>query len=105
MKFYGNGIVWDAQAGRTLCRFINGEFESTDEHTESVLKGLGYKYDPPKEIRVIETGSSDGYKTYAVADPIKDVDIPTAVIPKVEAPKEAPKPKAKPRSHKKGAKK
>ena len=42
MKFYGNGIVWNADTDSTLCRFINGEFETTDPIVIDKLITKGY---------------------------------------------------------------
>lgn len=52
MKFYGNGTVWDKDNNRALCRFVNGEFETDNERTATLLHTLGYR------------SESDGWKTY-----------------------------------------
>jgi len=44
-KFNGHGIVWDKENNEALCAFIDGEFETSDKRTVSVLKGLGYEHD------------------------------------------------------------
>lgn len=47
MKFYGNGVVWDAKANKALCRFDKtGELETEDETIRARLIELGYKHDP-----------------------------------------------------------
>lgn len=69
MKFYGNGIVWNAQAGRPLCRFEKGEFITEDESVIKTLTELGYKHDEPpiiKTIETVETEPVDGWRTYEV---------------------------------------
>jgi hypothetical protein len=38
MKFYGNGIVWDAERNRILCEFVNGEYTTNDEREIEILK-------------------------------------------------------------------
>lgn len=45
MKFYGNGVVWDKENNKRLCKFINGEFDAEDERVIAILKSLGYQYD------------------------------------------------------------
>lgn len=49
MKFYGTGVVWNADTEKALCRFDkSGELDTTDEAIIEKLKEHGYKYD--KEI-------------------------------------------------------
>lgn len=43
MKFYGNGIVWDGTADKPLCRFVDGEYKTTDRKVIAKLKALGYR--------------------------------------------------------------
>jgi hypothetical protein len=38
-----NVIVWDAEQGKELCTFVDGEFETEDEYTVKKLIELGYK--------------------------------------------------------------
>lgn len=69
MKFYGNGIVWNAQANRPLCRFEKGELVTEDENVIKTLAELGYKHDEPPIIKTIETVEIepvDGWRTYEV---------------------------------------
>jgi hypothetical protein len=66
MKFYGNGVVWDKDNNRRLCKFtraakrgVKGTLETEDERTIKILIGLGYEHEgempeeppeiPPKE--------------------------------------------------------
>lgn len=52
MKFYGNGIVWNAKANQPLCVFEKGEFVTEDDSVIQTLADLGYKHDPPIIIEV-----------------------------------------------------
>lgn len=45
MKFYGRGVVWDRERGKTLCRFKAGEYETDDARTIDLLIKGGYKHD------------------------------------------------------------
>lgn len=46
MKFYGRGIVWDAERNKPLCTFDrNGELEVSDERTCRLLVKHGYRHD------------------------------------------------------------
>jgi len=45
MKFKGNGLVWDKERNKPLCKFINGEFETDDMRTIEVLASLNYESD------------------------------------------------------------
>lgn len=49
MKFYGNGIVWDKQNNKRLCKFVNGEYETDDPRAIKILKFLYYKDDDHKK--------------------------------------------------------
>lgn len=44
-KFYGHGIVWDKENDKALCSFVDGEHETLDKRTVSLLKELGYEHD------------------------------------------------------------
>ena len=52
MKFYGRGVVWDKENDKQLCEFVNGEFETDNERTATILHTLGYR------------SESDGWKTF-----------------------------------------
>lgn len=58
MKFYGKGIVWNAQANRPLCKFENGELITEDTIIINELMGLGYKYDVEK-IEITTLGDAE----------------------------------------------
>lgn len=45
MKFFGHGVVWDAENIKVLCRFGKGELEVEDKRTIDILKDLGYEHD------------------------------------------------------------
>ena len=46
MKFFGNGVVWDAERSKALCRFDkSGELETDDKRICDKLVELGYKHD------------------------------------------------------------
>ena len=45
MRFYGNGVVWDAENNKPLVRFAGGVFETTDKYTADRLIALGYPHD------------------------------------------------------------
>lgn len=51
MIFLGNGIVWNKETNKKLCKFIDGQFYTDDIYIIDKLKALNYKYD---EIEVIE---------------------------------------------------
>ena len=55
MKFKGNGIVWDADNDRVLCKFMGGELETEDVKTIKVLKDGGYAFE--EEIKKKSTKS------------------------------------------------
>ena len=58
MKFYGKGIIWDAENDCILCRFKDGEFETEDKRVIFKLAELGFKYEgelpeiPLEELKV-----------------------------------------------------
>jgi hypothetical protein len=55
MKFYGRGVVWDAENNKALCRFVNGEIETSDERVMNKLFKLGYEHnfeDPCEECEI-----------------------------------------------------
>ena len=60
--FKGNGVVWDKEKNRPLCRFINGEYKVEDPRIQGILKSLGYKSIELqlKEVEVIEVIEEDG---------------------------------------------
>ena len=45
MKFFGNGVVWDAERSKALCRFDkSGELDTDDKRICDKLAELGYKH-------------------------------------------------------------
>ena len=61
MKFYGLGrqIVWDKENDKALCQFKDGELETEDERTISILQGLGYRSDDNAKTK---QGNTKGQK-------------------------------------------
>lgn len=47
MRFYGNGIVWDAEKVQRLMKFTDGVYETDDPYIIKKLKAFGYKHDNP----------------------------------------------------------
>ena len=54
MKFYGNGVVWDNKRSKVLCKFINGEYETTDKHEIEYLLEKGYDNDGVQQEEIKE---------------------------------------------------
>jgi len=55
MKFYGNGIVWDKELNKALCKFNkHGEFETDDKRVIDILVSLDYKHDEVIAEEVVE---------------------------------------------------
>lgn len=74
MKFYGNGLVWDRDANKPLCKFIKKELETEDKHIIDRLIELGYEHDGEIPFDDIEEGLDElkakakdlGVKGYAM---------------------------------------
>lgn len=49
MKFYGNGIVWDSNKNKLLCRFTKGTYETNDKYEIDYLLSKGYDNDGVQE--------------------------------------------------------
>lgn len=49
MKFYGNGIIWDKENNKKLCKFVNGVFETNDKRIIDTLVKSGFEHDPYPE--------------------------------------------------------
>lgn len=53
-------IVWDEKAGKPLCRFVNGVFETDDKELADRLKGMGHQVveevDAEKPVEVSHAG-------------------------------------------------
>lgn len=43
MRFYGRGVVWDPEKNKVLCRFVNGQYETTSKRTIDILTKAGYR--------------------------------------------------------------
>jgi hypothetical protein len=54
MKFYGNGIIWDAVKNKTLCKFEKGILETEDSYICNRLKELKYKNDEEFDVYLLE---------------------------------------------------
>ena len=70
MKFYGNGIVWDAANNKALCKFMSGELETEDKRMQDILIEKGFACNSIK-VELIETAPVDGWKTFEAKKPIK----------------------------------
>ena len=55
--YKGNGIVWDAEKNKPLCKFEKGELHTTDQRTKDILDKLGYESDDEDEIVIIKDES------------------------------------------------
>lgn len=63
-KFKGNGLVWDKDNDCVLCKFINGEYYTTDEREKEILRNIGFKYDDEDEIPIIEDDAEEENEEY-----------------------------------------
>ena len=54
MKFFGNGIIWDAENNKNLCKFENGEFETENKRVIHILTEMGYENDGMREEEIKE---------------------------------------------------
>lgn len=59
-------ILWDASSNRSLCRFVNGIFETNDETLASKLKDLGHTVEGEADAKPLDEMKVDELKTYAV---------------------------------------
>ena len=96
MKFYGNGIVWDKEKNKRLCKFVEGEFETDDNRIVNNLVDLGYKYEgvlidvtthedsKPMFIQGIEEKEDDGVQEEIQEEIQEDVqeEIQAPPVPK-----------------------
>lgn len=53
MLFLGNGVVWDKETNKRLCKFVDGKFETDDKEIIEKLKQR-YTYVEEIEDKVIE---------------------------------------------------
>lgn len=49
MKFYGNGVVWDSNKNKALCKFVKGEYETKNAYEIEYLLSKGYDNDGVQE--------------------------------------------------------
>ena len=68
MIFKGNGIVWDAEKGKVLCKFEKGELETEDTRIIKILTEMKYENDGVEEVEGFEDIKD-------VEDVIEDVEI------------------------------
>ena len=52
--YAGNGMVWDAEKNKPLCKFVNQMFKTTDPYVKNKLDKLGFIADRDDEIVIIE---------------------------------------------------
>ena len=58
-------ILWDASSNRSLCRFVNGIFETNDETLASKLKDLGHTVEGEADAKPLDEMKVDELKAYA----------------------------------------
>lgn len=78
MIFYGNGVVWDPKNSRKLMKFVNGMFETEDEHIIEQLTKAGYEYDAASEVE--EEAEVEGAPNYEDALEVPKVVKPVAPV-------------------------
>ncbi len=61
MIFLGNGIVWDKETNKQLCKFVDGKFETDDIAIIVKLKEK-YMYVAEIENKIIEEVKEIEYK-------------------------------------------
>lgn len=54
MKFYGNGVVWNKEENKILCKFVGGTLETENIDIAKKLLNLGYESfgEFPAEVEV-----------------------------------------------------
>lgn len=72
MRFYGNGIVWDAERNTRLCKFKGGELDTSNERVIQLLSRMGYRYDGETEQK---TPAPDGPTDEQIKDMAKQAGI------------------------------
>lgn len=83
-------IVWDASAGRPLCRFVNGVFETNDEAVASKLKAMGHIVEGEADAKPLDKMKVEELQAYAaehgidLGEAAKKADI-LEIIQKAEA--------------------
>lgn len=75
MKFYaiGNVVVWNKFTQKALCRFKNGEYETTDAEEIRLLVSLGYESDEGNNLEVEQSAAEKDVEAVE-AEPIKKVE-------------------------------
>jgi hypothetical protein len=74
MRFYGNGIVWDAEKDCKLMKFAGGVFDTEDQQTIRLLVRNGYRHDevssapPQAEAPPEQSAPPDALPESATAD-------------------------------------
>lgn len=54
-KFKGNGVVWNPEENKPLCKFSKGSFETEDPELIAKLKTLGYKQIVEEESELLDS--------------------------------------------------
>lgn len=83
MRFYGNGVVWDAQNDRPLARFVGGVFDTEEQRTTQLLIDSGYRRDteagaaavPEKQVATVSpsTATSEPVSTDLNVQALRDL--------------------------------
>lgn len=55
MKFKGNGIVWNPEDNKELCKFSKGSLETENPELIEKLKNLGYKQIVEEETELLNS--------------------------------------------------
>lgn len=84
MRFYGNGVVWDAENNKPLVRFAGGVFETTDKHIADKLIALGYKHDGDEPTKYAPIAKAE--KPDVPAVPVAKTAKPATPVISEEAP-------------------
>jgi len=65
MKFYGNGVVWDKDNSKRLCKFIDGVYSTEDKREIEIIKQIGFKHDNETSYADMRTYCKEhDYKDY-----------------------------------------
>ena len=78
MVFKGNGVVWDAEKGKALCRFEHGVLETNDSRVIDKLLELGYETGgvviQDVEYREVEEAVEEVVEEVEVVEDIKNYE-------------------------------
>jgi hypothetical protein len=69
MRFYGNGIVWDAEKDCPLARFVGGSLETDDPRTKQLLIAGGYRHEADDGAEAVSEKQADPSPTAPPAKP------------------------------------